>query len=417
MPPRQRPPSQPAQLAAHHRRLPDGPHTFEVRATDAAANTDPTPASAQLHGRHRRPRHPDRLRPHRRRPTTHADLRLLLGRAGRELRVPARRRPPSQPCSSPVTYTRRSPTAPHASRSGPPTPPPTPTRPRPARSFTVDTGRPETTIDSGPTGPTNDPTPTFGFSSDEPGASFECRLDGRPPSPPAASPHHRRSLTDGPHTFEVRATDAAANTDPTPAARSFTVDTAAPETTIDSGPSGPTNDATPTFGFSSDDPGRELRVPPRLEPGGRLSALQLAAALQLADRRPPHASRSGPPTRPATPTRPRPRAASRSTPPPPRPTIDSGPSGPTNDATPTFGFSSDDPGASFECRLDGGAFAACSSPQPYSSLTDGPHTFEVRATDAAGNTDPTPAAPASRSTPRLLRHRGPVWCRTSRGRS
>ena len=34
----------------------------------------------------------------------------------------------------------------------------------------------------------------------------------------------------------------------------------------------------------------------------------------------------------------------------------------------------------------------CSSPQPYSSLADGAHTFEVRATDPAGNTDPTPAS-------------------------
>ena len=76
---------------------------------------------------------------------------------------------------------------------------------------------------------------------------------------------------------------------------------------------------------------------------------------------------------------------------PPDTTIKSGPSGLTNDPTPTFAFSSE-PGASFQCKIDSGAFAPCASPKTTPHLTDGPHTFSVRATDSAGSTDPTPAS-------------------------
>ncbi len=46
---------------------------------------------------------------------------------------------------------------------------------------------------------------------------------------------------------------------------------------------------------------------------------------------------------------------------------------------------------SFECRLDRGAFKPCHSPQFYKGLKLGEHKFEVRALDATGATDPTPA--------------------------
>ncbi len=127
--------------------------------------------------------------------------------------------------------------------------------PSPAsRTFTVtsqDTTPPDTEITSGPSGPTSDNTPTFTFTSTEPGSTFECRLDNAVDWAPCSSPHTTAVLADGAHTIHVRAIDPANNVDPTPASRSFTVDSTPPDTVITSGPSGPTSDSTPTFEFNA----------------------------------------------------------------------------------------------------------------------------------------------------------------------
>jgi predicted NUDIX family NTP pyrophosphohydrolase len=105
---------------------------------------------------------------------------------------------------------------------------------------------PETTIESGPAGVTNDPTPMFTFSSNDQSATFKCRVDGGTFSS-CTSPHTTTSLSNGAHTFEVRATDDAGRTDASPAARSFTVDTAPPATPVLTGtePGPPANDNNP----------------------------------------------------------------------------------------------------------------------------------------------------------------------------
>jgi hypothetical protein len=77
---------------------------------------------------------------------------------------------------------------------------------------------------------------------------------------------------------------------------------------------------------------------------------------------------------------------------PPNTTIVSGPSGTVKSRDATFTFSSTEPSSTFECSRDGAAFSACSSPWEYTGLANGSHTFKVRATDAAGNTDQSPAS-------------------------
>ena len=46
---------------------------------------------------------------------------------------------------------------------------------------------------------------------------------------------------------------------------------------------------------------------------------------------------------------------------------------------------------SFKCELDGGRWTSCRSPKVYRHLKKGRHTFAVKAVDARGKADPTPA--------------------------
>jgi PKD repeat protein len=143
-------------------------------------------------------------------------------------------------------------------------------------SETVDTTGPVATI----TGEPDDfgANPSFSFGAGEP-ATFECRLDGAPFAP-CVSPQSYSGLADGPHVFSVRAIDAVGNAG-APVDRSFTVDSSAPETTIDSGPSKVKAGRSATFTFSSSEPGSSFEC--RLDSG-----------------------RSGPCASPATIPRPRP---------------------------------------------------------------------------------------------------------------
>jgi outer membrane protein assembly factor BamB len=62
----------------------------------------------------------------------------------------------------------------------------------------------------------------------------------------------------------------------------------------------------------------------------------------------------------------------------------------------SFRFVSTEPDSRFQCRLDRNPWRSCASPQTYRRLKRGMHTFSVRAIDASGNLDPSPARRAWR---------------------
>lgn len=268
--------------------------------------------------------------------------------------------------------------------------------------FTVDTTPPETTISSGPSGTTMERRPEFGFWANET-STFECRFDSAPFAACSSSYYHRSSadLDAGPHTFEVRAVDRSGLRDQTPAARSFSIDLTAPQTSIDLAPADPDADRTPTFAFSADEPGATFQC--RLDrvgsgansywqgcsgPGNTHTTAELADGRHTLEIR----ARDGAGNYDASPAR----HDWTVDGPEPETTITGGPAAGSrsSDPTPLFRFGADEQGTSFECRVDSDAFAACSGIAEHRTLplADGSHDFEVRAVDADGHRDPSPAS-------------------------
>ncbi len=80
----------------------------------------------------------------------------------------------------------------------------------------------------------------------------------------------------------------------------------------------------------------------------------------------------------------------------PQTTLRRRPPGRTRDRTPTFRFASDEADSTFQCKLDRKPYRSCRSPLTTKRLTLGPHAFRVRARNASGRFDPSPAFDAFR---------------------
>jgi hypothetical protein len=260
-----------------------------------------------------------------------------------------------------------------------------------SQSLTVDTAAPAVTIDGGASALTDDATPIISGTADvPPGTTVTVTLadetltgqvqeDGTWSVTSAA-------LSDATHRVVVSAADAAGND--ASSTQMLTVDTASPVVTITGGTTATTRDADPTITGTSDAvPGTTITV--------SIADQTMTALVQndgswnttpsfvgegtwsVVASVPDPAGNVGTATQMLTIDTTMPETD-----------IVSGPTG--TDAE--FTFSSSETGSSFECKMDDAAFSACTSPISHIGLADGEHTFSVRATDTAGNVDPTSAS-------------------------
>jgi Bacterial Ig domain/Fibronectin type III domain len=248
-----------------------------------------------------------------------------------------------------------------------------------------DSTPPDTTITSGPSGSTASAAASFAFAASEPGSSFECSIDGAAFAA-CTSAQGYAGLAEGQHTFQVRAIDASGNIDPTPAVRTWTVDTVPPGAVISSAPASVTNSDTASFEFSADEPNVTFTCSLDGAPATSCSSPAHYAGLADGDHTFVVMAADAAGNVGASDTR----TWTIDTVSPDT-TITTGPQGVATSGAATFTFSSSEPGSTYECALDGAAYGPCASPTSYTGLSDGGHTLYVRAIDAAGNVDATPA--------------------------
>jgi hypothetical protein len=274
-----------------------------------------------------------------------------------------------------------------------------------ARTFTVDTTAPVApAITSQPADPSNDDTPTWTYTG-EPGATFECELSrgATPIQPYGACNGGSKTYTltlepDAGYTFRVRQTDLVGLVSPT-ASSSYTLDRVPPlAPTITSKPAAWSNDDTPTWTYTGE-PGSTFQCQLKrgltvVDPFGACNSgtktYDLAAeidGLYTFTARESDAAGNG--SADTTDSFTLDRTA------PAAPVILSGPTDPSDNATPTWTFAGE-VGATFECSLKRGAktvraLAPCPGGTKAYDLAaepDGTYTFNVRQTDQAGNVSP-----------------------------
>ena len=261
----------------------------------------------------------------------------------------------------------------------------------------ADTTPPDTVMDSGPSGTVASTSATFTFHSTEPASTFDCSLDGAAYTG-CASPKSYTNLAEATHTFRVRATDLSANVDPTPAQATWTIDTTVPDTTppsvtLTAPANGATISGSVTVSATASDNVAVGRV--EFSAGGSLFATDTTSPYGASWN--PGSTPDGPVTITAMAVDTAGLVASDSATvtldrTAPDTIIDTGPSGTVTSSSASFAFHATESGSTFACSTDGAPYVACVSPAALSGLANGSHTFAVRATDLAGNVDPTPAS-------------------------
>jgi endonuclease/exonuclease/phosphatase family metal-dependent hydrolase len=248
---------------------------------------------------------------------------------------------------------------------------------------------PRAAISGGPSELTNQPDATFVFAADPASARTECRLDGATFA--ACQSPLTVTVADGTHSFEVQALSTDGVRSVSPAGWGWKVDATPPDTTLDTGPTGTTDIASASFTFHSSEEGGSFHC---VVDGVVLTSCP-SSGVVISDFAPGPHTFTVAAVDPALNQDPTPASTTwtvSATVGPPDTTIDSAPASPSGSATVQLAFHASEAGCTFLCSLDGAAATACVSPVSVSGLTEGSHTFTVRATSAQGVVDPSPAS-------------------------
>jgi hypothetical protein len=246
---------------------------------------------------------------------------------------------------------------------------------------------PSPAIISAPASPSGSPTAQFEVQDGEP-AVLWCQLDGGAfsncSSGPSSGAASYSNLSDGAHTFGVKALDGVGNQSGV-TTFIWVVDTAHPLVTITDKPSVLTNRVTASFGFAANHPGSTFEC--RLDDGSFASCTSPKLYNNLGNGSHTFAVRAislGNPGIPTTYTWTIDTV-------PPQTAITSTPPALSKSGSANFTFTSSESASSFSCALNTAGFTPCASPKTYAGLGDGSYTFRVEAVDAAGNADSSAA--------------------------
>jgi hypothetical protein len=260
----------------------------------------------------------------------------------------------------------------------------------------VDNGTPDTNAISGTpaeSSRTSVAQGAWGFSSPDPTAALQCSFDGVNWSGCVSNP----TLSEGgPQTLRARAVDPTGHADGSPATRTFIIDRTPPDTALNSQPPSLTNSAAAHFAFGSSFAGGpspeafngfgcRLDDAPDFTscPSGSVDYAGLGEGQHTFRVRAQDTAGNVDAT-PATYSWTVDTVA-------PDTAITAGPPATTKDTSAKFTFFSE-AGATFLCSLDSAGFASCPTDYTLSGLGVGRHTMRVKARDAAGNDDATPAS-------------------------
>lgn len=246
---------------------------------------------------------------------------------------------------------------------------------RETRNWTVAVA-PVATITSEPPNPSESPDATFEFTSDQAGATFECSLDGAAPAA-CTSPAEYHGLSEQEHVFAVRAVDPRVGNGP-PAEYRWAVKAAPPtsiETSIVAAPPDPSASPDATFSFAASVPGATFRC--ALDGGIAKDCTSPVTYSGLAGGK--HSFTVAASNGDVVDDTPADHSWTIALPQPLDTRITGKPSDPSDSADATFEFTSNRSEATFECSLDGAGLTSCTSPITYERLSNGGHSFEVRA--------------------------------------